>query len=138
VSKLAAFNESCKIVLDLQRPDASSIWEAIPFTWLVDYFLNVGDALHAVENTDKVLPTDICIMKHRVVTVEYVGIVPGNTPGDLWQRNESFSAGKTTYDVKLRETANPTSASDLLSFGFMSKGQATNLIALIASLTRFR
>jgi hypothetical protein len=137
LTKLATFNEACKIVLDLQRPDPSTIWEAIPFSWLVDYFLNVGNALKAVERSDLVLPTDICIMKHRIAKTVYKGNPYVNVPGPQ-QYSEHFDNGFTVYDRKYRETQNPNSAKDLLSFGFMTKGQATNLMALLFSLNRFR
>lgn len=137
LSKLTAFNEACKIVLDLKAPDPATIWEAIPFSWLSDYFLNVGDALQAIQDTDKVLPTDICIMRHRTVTRVTKGIQKPEEDYP-WLRQNSISAGKAIYDSKIRTVVNPTSLGDLLSFRIMSKGQAINLIALLASLSRFK
>lgn len=137
LTTLASFNEACKIVLDLQVPDASTIWEAIPFSWLVDYFLNVGDSLQALENTDKVLPYDICIMRERTVVTS--ASVYGGVEVDWRNRwTTRNSDGKVTHTYKLRSVINPTGVGDLLSFGIMSKGQATNLLALLLSLARFR
>jgi hypothetical protein len=137
LAKLTSFNEACKTVLDLRYPDPATIWEAIPFSWLSDYFLNVGDVLNAIQDTDKVLPVDICLMRHRTVTRESIGIVhPENDYP--YRRANSVSPGKTVYDRKLRNVVTVDSLGDLLSFGIMSKGQATNLIALLASLSRFK
>lgn len=134
---LANFNEACKIVLDLKAPDFSTIWEAIPFSWLVDYFLNVGNVLQAVENSDKVLPTDICIMRRRTIDVPCsLSTVPPST--STWKKESKGTAGIVRHEVLLRETVNPNELGDLLSFGFMTKGQATNLLALLFSLRRFK
>lgn len=137
LSKLATFNEAIKLVLDLRQPDASTIWEMIPFSWLADYFLNVGDTLQAIEDTDKVLPHDICIMRERTVNTGTVGIVdaPGGYP---WDRHESISDGEVIYEMKLRKVVTISDAGDLLSFGIMTRGQATNLLALLMSLVRFK
>ncbi len=135
--KLTSFNEAMKIVLDLRVPDASTIWEAIPFSWLVDYFVNVGDALSAIEDTDKVLPVDICIMRERRITSVTKGI---RKPEDDYPylRKNSISGGLVDHVWKTREVVHPDSVGDLLSFGFMSKAQATNLLALLMSLARFK
>jgi hypothetical protein len=113
------------------------IWEAIPFSWLVDYFVNVGDALSAIEDTDKVLPVDICIMRERRITSVTKGI---RKPEDDYPylRKNSISGGLVDHVWKTREVVHPDSVGDLLSFGFMSKAQATNLLALLMSLARFR
>lgn len=132
---LTQFNEAAKIVLDLRRPDASTIWEAIPWSWLVDYFLNVGDSLKALEDTDKVIPTDICIMRER--TVEFSNeLVPaswhnGVTSGQQYYTH--FKTGTVRWLHKLREVRPVTGVEDLLSFGIMSKNQATNLFFLLLS-----
>lgn len=137
LTKLTAFNEAALVCLDLRIPDASTIWEAIPFSWLLDYFVNIGDVLQAVEDTDKVLPRDICIMRERVVTVEVVGI-PNSSDVLPWRRESAFSDGESRFEIKLRNVINVENLGDLLSYGFMTKGQATNLLALLMSLTRFK
>lgn len=136
-SQLSDFNEAMKVVLDLRVPDASTIWEAIPFSWLVDYFANIGDTLQAIEDTDKVLPTDVCIMREHVVTTRTIGI-PKNVEDYPWRRDNSISDGLVTHRVLHRNVVSPDSLGDLLSFGFMTKRQATNLFALLLSLNRFK
>jgi len=139
LAKLTAFNEAMRIVLDLRIPDASTIWEAIPFSWLVDYFLNVGDSLQAIEDTDKVLPRDICIMRERVTTQRNRGFSDSNEgSGQLRVVRLSMTTGEVRRITKIRGVYNPTHAGDLLSFGFMSRKQSHNLIALLMSLVRFK
>lgn len=135
--QLTRFNEAMKVVLDLRVPDASTIWEAIPFSWLVDYFTNVGSTLQAIEDTDKVLPTDVCIMREHVVTTTTIGI-PKAVEDYPWRRDNSISNGEVVHHVLHRNVVVPDSLGDLLSFGFMTKRQATNLFALLLSLNRFR
>jgi hypothetical protein len=137
ITTLASFNEACKIVLDLRVPDASTIWEAIPFSWLVDYFLNVGDALQAVEDTDKVVPYDICIMRQRTI-VTSAGVLGGVEVDWRNRWTTRNSSGKVEHSFKMRNVYQPGDVGDLLSFGIMSKRQATNLLALLLSLARFR
>lgn len=137
ISKLTSFNEAAKIVLDLGAIDASTIWEAIPFSWLVDYFLNVGDTLQALENTDTVVPYDICIMRKRETWSSNVLIQQTNTSWP-WTREYASRGGTVYQSFKLRTVKTVSGLSDLLSFGIMSDRQALNLLALLLSLARFR
>lgn len=41
---------------------ASNLWELIPWSWLIDYYANVGDYLQAHNNTVPSYPTGICVM----------------------------------------------------------------------------
>lgn len=135
VEQLTSFNSAVQHVLDLDSPDPSTVWEAIPFSWLVDYFVNVGDQLKAVENTDLVIPSDVCIMRERSVTTIADWKV---TPSDDGWPNRSFSTkpGKVEILMKNRECPEVGGVSDLLHFGFMNQKQSINLIALLASLKR--
>jgi hypothetical protein len=47
----------------------SNAWELIPWSWLVDYFGNVGDYLQAHSNTVPATPTDICVMTTKSTTI---------------------------------------------------------------------
>lgn len=139
--KLTSVNNAIRIVLDLKSPDWSTIWEMIPFSWLVDYFVDFGDVLQAIEKSDVVEPYDICIMRHRTIESRMVGL-PSNVYNNAdWYPYRSYQSvtGRHKFDFKLRYVApDDPSAAQLLSFGFLSKGQALNLTALLLSLTRFR
>jgi hypothetical protein len=56
-------------VFDLEKIDAETLWNILPWSWLVDYFTNIGDLLAAYEGSDELRPTDICIMR-RTVTID--------------------------------------------------------------------
>lgn len=49
--------------LDLEVIDFETAWNLIPWTWLIDYFFNIGDYLAAYEGRSVVVPRDVCIMR---------------------------------------------------------------------------
>lgn len=59
---------------------ASNLWEAIPWSWLVDWFTDVGDFLVQYNNMIPVIPSTPCIMT-RIETK--VTIEPTNLPSWL-------------------------------------------------------
>lgn len=137
IEKLTQFNNALLQALDIKAPDLSTLWEAVPWTWLIDYFVNVGDVLQAIESSDLVIPTEICLMRHRTVTT--VSKPKGGGVSNIYDlKAYSGSAGTVVHDIKLRNVMSADDIGDLLSFGFMSRAQATNLLALLASLTRFK
>lgn len=48
------------------RVSASTIWNSIPWTWLIDYFVNVGDFLEATGGLVYSDLDEVCIMIHSV------------------------------------------------------------------------
>lgn len=137
IEKLTQFNQALLLALDLQEPDLPTLWEAVPWTWLIDYFVNVGDVLQAIESSDLVVPTEICLMRHRTVTT--TSTPKGGGVSNIYDlKVYTGTAGKVEHDIKLRSVMSADDVGDLLSFGFLSKAQATNLLALLASLTRFK
>lgn len=58
-------------VFDLEMIDSETAWNLIPWSWLVDYFTNIGDIFAANEGRWLVTPRDICIM--RLTTSVYEG-----------------------------------------------------------------
>lgn len=49
---------------------SSNVWEALPWSWLIDYFINVGSYLQS-HSTGRMFTLDgACIMTHQVRTVE--------------------------------------------------------------------
>lgn len=53
------------ILLGLTRRPAS-VWEYIPWTWLIDYFANVGEYMRAWEALTRVRVSNMNIMAHQV------------------------------------------------------------------------
>lgn len=136
IAQLVAFNEAAKVVLDLQAPDPSTIWEVIPFSWLVDYFVNIGPTLQALERSDLVEPYDICIMRHRKVsTTTY--LQKGDTPVSGMIVSVKGQDGQVDQEFKLRKVVSaPGGYTSLLSFGILSETEAVNIIALLWALKR--
>lgn len=48
-------------------PSIATIWNAIPWTWLIDYFSTIGDYLNATRNNLQVIVDDIAVMKHQTI-----------------------------------------------------------------------
>lgn len=47
-----------------------AVWEALPWSWLVDYFVNIGDVLKA-RNRTLAVPSHACVMTQFVTTMEH-------------------------------------------------------------------
>lgn len=125
LSKLEAFNTAVQTVFDLGELDASTIWNSIPWTWLCDYFIDIGSYLTAHEGEDFVEPFDICINRHYYSKNDIVPEAPiiGGThrtlPGQQW------------LEIHARDVI--TNANVLPSFrlSLLSQSQVTVLLALI-------
>lgn len=67
-------------VFDVGPVDAKTIWDIIPWTWLIDYFVSVGDFLGS--NTGRLLvePADICIMR-ETETVQRIPVKSSASSG---------------------------------------------------------
>lgn len=50
------------------RHTPKSLWEAMPWSWFVDYFTNVGDYIQANNNTVGAYADDLCIMTKTTST----------------------------------------------------------------------
>jgi hypothetical protein len=57
------FERAWRAVLDLEELDPTTTWGLLPFSWLVDYFINISEFLQGQEGADEVEPDDICIMR---------------------------------------------------------------------------
>lgn len=62
LTKLELFNRAAREVLDLEIPDPATVWEMIPFSWLIDYFVDVNSWLSASEGHLEIYPFDICLV----------------------------------------------------------------------------
>ncbi|DAD51526.1 maturation protein [ssRNA phage Zoerhiza.4_25] len=104
------------------RINPSDAWELIPWSWLADYFLNVGDMLETYGNAWEYHCEDGCVMTSVTVTVR----------DDPFAVSGGFTAipGVATYTLKLRELASP----GLSIFGhILSPKQLTNLAGIAAN-----
>jgi hypothetical protein len=133
VEPLERFNLAVRQVLDLEYPDPETVWEAIPFSWLIDYFLNVGPTLQAVQDLDELEPRHICLMRERVTTTTWTDvriIRPAKTV--------SVEPGTTRVTEKLRTVMDETSLADAFTWSFFTEEQALTLSALLASFLKYK
>jgi len=125
LSKLEAFNEAVKAVLDLGELDASTIWNSIPWTWLVDYFADIGSYLQAHENDGIVEPFDLCIMRAYRGKEAYV-------PRPTGYVGMTLSAGSTWTEINSRDVITSVPLLPPIRLGLLSKSQALVITSLIA------
>jgi hypothetical protein len=60
--------QQARFVVHGWNASPSTFWEAVPWSWLIDYFVNVGDVLAATRNAVGAYPTNGCIMRRQVTT----------------------------------------------------------------------
>ena len=77
-----------------------AIWDAIPWTWMIDWFTNIGSYLDATNNAIPVSASTPCIMTHTRTVTEWKRI-DGNT--DI-----KGAEGSTVIESKHRTIAGPT------------------------------
>lgn len=100
-------NDIRRKVLGLNAANITlNIWEALPWSWLIDYFGNVSSYLGANQLGRTAVASRACIMTHR--SIEYThGSVQGQTGpagGSI-----SLSAGSVLIERKSRTVVNPPS-----------------------------
>jgi len=103
--------------------DGASAWELIPWSWLVDYFGNVGEYFSAQRNIVGMVLSDVAVMRHTVTRVECSG--PSN-PGDY-----TFSSFAARLETKTRATS--FVAPTLSSESFLNSNQVGILASLAAT-----
>lgn len=106
--------------------DASTAWELIPWSWLVDWCSNFGTYFEATRNIIPAVPSPVQVMRHRTTTVS----------SPAYQRDDmplSMSAIHATSERKTRKLVSPSltahmplltgeHASILASIGVLSGG----------------
>jgi hypothetical protein len=66
LGELERFNLAVRTLFDLEEIDAETLWNLVPFSWLVDYFYSIGDHLASQHMRYQLQPYDLCIMRHYV------------------------------------------------------------------------
>lgn len=54
----------------------STIWESIPWSWLIDYFANIGSYLEAIRGNFPMKARYLCVMNEKVVEESVTGRAP--------------------------------------------------------------
>jgi hypothetical protein len=114
-----------RYALGLKGASPATIWNMIPWTWLMDYFSNVSTYLQATRNVVKYDLETLCVMQRAEITkrtqVErkdfFEGtITPGTSVTTSWERRVYWNAAPS---IGLEP--------------FLSSGQIANLGALVIS-----
>jgi hypothetical protein len=107
---------------------SSAAWEAIPWSWLIDWFANVGEYLQTHNNTVPASPGGIAIMETVNSTKTFT-----RTTGDSWVRGGSATLSRVT---KKRHVGSATLAASL---PFLNGRQVSILgsLAVLRSNIRF-
>ncbi len=105
LDKLSQFNLAVLTIFDLkvlnvELPNWDTVWNSIPFSWLVDYFTNLGEYLTSKNGRGLVEPQDICIMRKTICVDTYR--VTSHTVGLL-----VTGRGKHTRTIRQRDVCLP-------------------------------
>lgn len=108
---------------------ASTIWNAIPWTWLIDYFTNIGDYMAAMRGNTRWSMTNLCVMSHTVVkaTARRSSYYPSR-----WESTNAHIYGGGTWVTKERQVS-PIVVPRFTFTPFLSGQQLANLGALAVS-----
>jgi hypothetical protein len=88
-----------RLVLGLDQSQMTSyLWESLPWTWLFDWFINVGDFIRTRNNSVAVLQsTQMCVMTHTTWSTQtsiltkpgYLNVTPVEAQRDVKDRSLS-------------------------------------------------
>jgi hypothetical protein len=126
------FNIALRHVLDLDELDPDTIWEAIPFSWLVDYFYEIGPYLEATNNDFKLKIEELTLTK---ASKEIVTTIPKtwSSKVDAMQKTQGQAI---QYRVK-RKAWNNFDFLDLRpNWNLLNPSQITTILALLASRSK--
>jgi len=99
--------QAIKIVYGLELSPAN-LWEALPWSWLVDWFTNVGDYLSTYNNVVPVAHSTPCIMTRTTTKATFAR---ADTLSQV-----SGGNGSWTYQTKIRSVVSPASLTASLPF----------------------
>jgi hypothetical protein len=109
----------------------STIWNAIPWSWLIDYFLSIGDFLEINRGNVKWEAYDMCIMSKGVTTVTTTVV---NHQESRWISGPFPEGGKGTFEhLRRRVVVSPKAR--VLFRPFLTNSQLGILGALASSRT---
>lgn len=103
-----------------------NLWEALPWSWLIDYFTNIGDVL-AAGNRTVATPVGGCIMRQGIAEARHDGNSYGNPVTAF------VTAGKKTVWTNRRDVIGPNAS---LSASFPTLG--ARQLSVLGSLAILR
>lgn len=82
----------------------ASVWEALPWSWFIDYFYDVSGFLAAHGMEADVTAEGACIMTHIVANLAS----PGDSQLDSYNERLTITPGNIVYEEKHRSIATPS------------------------------
>lgn len=120
------------------------LWEAIPFSFLADYFLKIGDSLHYMETDPNVTANIMQYCESLTQKNAYCrGILPGHSNvlrfySPSSKRKDGSGAFSPTsgieYNYYERRLTTPNKGAALPRLHCPSKGQQLNMLALVRGM----
>lgn len=107
----------------------SLLWELLPWSWLIDYFSNVGSFLQSVQNEFDAVPHDACIMTHLRNDVFFKPAWWSWSSGARHLGSVAVSGGKVTHERKLRDLR-PSGSPIVMKGSFLNLSQASILTSI--------
>jgi hypothetical protein len=120
-----------RVTLDLYSIEWDTIWQSLPFSWLFDYFYDLGSYFAATRGYDLAAPDYACIIRKTKRTHKYYPI-KGDTPASSWRY---ATTGQQITEVYDRQVVSP-SVSVPTGLVLLKPNQALILAALIASFSK--
>jgi hypothetical protein len=105
---------------------AATLWEILPWSWMVDYFTNIGDLLKASRNSLGYHIENPCVMT-KITTRTRVG-----PPGFVSPSGGTFSMPSKTRVTKIRATG--FALTPEVHSPFLTAKQVNNLASIIYNL----
>ena len=131
LSDLEKHSLMLRVIFDLRTVEWSTVWQMLPFSWLANYFYDLGSFLGALRGFDLASPEYTCIIRKTTITLKYYPI-KGVTDASSWR---SATTGTQVTEIYDRQAVTPT-VSLPTGLSLLSGGQAAILAALIASFSK--
>lgn len=125
LTPLESFNLAVRSVFDVQEISPQQVWDLIPWSWLIDYFVDIGSYLGAISHQALARAEYMCIM--RETTRTSTGSIIEVKPSYL---DASGSPGSFTV-IKTRDPLS-NQASLPSSFKLFNESEAKVILALLA------
>ena len=106
-SHAATLDEAINVLLGL-TPEGlrQGLWDVIPWTWIVDWFSNVGDHVVQHSNSIPAVPSEACIMtrtvtKSQITTTQSDSNIKSSGPGSMTYTTLERYVGSGTINAHL-------------------------------------
>jgi hypothetical protein len=110
------------------KPGVDTAWNMIPFSFVADYFANMGDVLHNVDAFSKdglVMPYGY-VMRHRIVEYNVQHLYSLTDENGVFRNR--MASSRISYETKQRLPANP------FGFGLDTDGLSVRQGSILAAL----